>query len=320
MRFIVVKPTINDTHIEGGVPNPASEGEVCCFLKCLLIFRFYYKLLFFMLLIFFSFSFTVFSQHEMVRMVYFYAKDRPIDKDATQTKMDKLGKTLTPFYEGIVFEKTDDNFKVHYVQGKHDAGDYILNFDSPEDQMLAEIREETGFNLSENLYLVVTNAKAPDGICGVGGIVPYPNFRERSSFMKPNEIAWAFVYEDSTCASTLIYFLAAHELGHALGLRHDFRDRNYMMSYGVEEKPLPNDESYWRIPYELSVCAEEWLRASRFFPEDPLLSRSVAPGEIKFDGFPTYNWATKELHVSFTGAGCTQPSPSAIAFNPRNNS
>ena len=41
----IVKPTINETHIEGGVPNPASEGEVCCFLKCLLIFRFYYSLL-----------------------------------------------------------------------------------------------------------------------------------------------------------------------------------------------------------------------------------------------------------------------------------
>ena len=46
----IVKPTINDTLMEGGVPNPEetpkqkpSEGEVCCFLKCLLIFRFYYK-------------------------------------------------------------------------------------------------------------------------------------------------------------------------------------------------------------------------------------------------------------------------------------
>ena len=41
--LFIVKPTINETHIEGGVPNPASEGEVCCFLKCLLIFRFYYS-------------------------------------------------------------------------------------------------------------------------------------------------------------------------------------------------------------------------------------------------------------------------------------
>ena len=39
---------------------------------------------------------------------------------------------------------------------------------------------------------------------------------------------------------------AAHELGHAFGLGHDFRDDAYIMSYGVPRA-------------ELSACAAEWL-------------------------------------------------------------
>lgn len=261
------------------------------------------KLLFLTLSTFLIFCFPVFSQQEMVRMVYFYGKDRPIDRDATRKKMDNLAEILVSFYDGLIYEKSGDEFVVHFVQGKHEAGDYILNFESPENQILAEIREEMSFNLFENIYLVVTNVDAPEGICGSGGIVPQTIFRERSSFMKPSEMAWAFVYEESNCVSELLYFLAAHELGHALGLGHDFSNRNYIMSYGVEEVTYPNDVTVWRTPYLLSDCSKEWLRASRFFTQDPLLSRSIAPGVIEFDGLPEYNWATNELHVLFTGAG-----------------
>ena len=46
--------------------------------------------------------------------------------------------------------------------------------------------------------------------------------------------------------------LAAHELGHAFGLEHDFRDNTYIMSYGSN-------------PNSLSKCAAEWLAAHGFF-------------------------------------------------------
>ena len=45
----------------------------------------------------------------------------------------------------------------------------------------------------------------------------------------------------------------AHELGHAFGLEHDFRDDAYIMSYGGGAR------------HRLSHCAAEWLDASRFF-------------------------------------------------------
>ena len=49
--------------------------------------------------------------------------------------------------------------------------------------------------------------------------------------------------------------VTAHELGHAFGLDHDFRDDSYIMSYGDS-------------PNQFSHCATEWLSVSRFFNTD----------------------------------------------------
>ena len=254
----------------------------------------------------FSFSFTAFSEKEMVRMVYFYPVDRQIDRAAIQTKMDSLIGILVSFYKGLVFEKSNNAYVFHTVQGDREAGDYILGPAEPEELILTEIREKKGFDLSKNLYLVVTNVDSPPDICGTGGIVKYPNLGERVDVRGPAEVAWAFVYERSGCVEDLIYYLAAHELGHALGLGHDFRHRLYIMSYGLEEVKETNHDIevvYWRPPYELSNCTKEWLKASRFFSLDPSLPRLTDPGVIELSGAPRYDPNTKALHVSFTGSG-----------------
>ena len=48
--------------------------------------------------------------------------------------------------------------------------------------------------------------------------------------------------------------VTAHELGHAFGLEHDFRDNTYLMSYGSQS--------------QLSADAAEWLSVHRFFNTD----------------------------------------------------
>ena len=270
-----------------------------------------FRLSFLILVGLFSFSFTAFSEKEMVRMVYFYPIDRQTDRAAIQTKMDKLIDVLVPFYKGLVFEKSNDTYIFHIVQGDRKAGDYILGRAEPEELILTEIREKKGFDLSKNLYLVVTNVDGPPDICGIGGIVKYPNLGERVDVRGPAEVAWAFVYERSGCVEDLIYYLAAHELGHALGLGHDFRHPIYIMSYGLEEVKETNHDIevvYWRPPYELSNCAKEWLKASCFFSSDSALLRLTARDGIDGDGIelsgaPRYDSNTKELHVSFTGSG-----------------
>lgn len=264
-----------------------------------------FRLVFLMLIGLFSFSFAAFGQQEMVRMVYFYPKDRQIDRAAIQTRMDKLIDVIVSFYEGLVFEKSNNAYVFHTVQGDRKAGDYILGPTEPEDLILTEIHEKKGFDLSKNLYLVVTNVDSPPDICGIGGIVKYPNLGERVDVRGPAEVTWAFVYEQSDCVDELIYYLAAHELGHALGLGHDFRHRNYIMSYGLEEVKETNRDKeiiYWKTPYDLSNCSKEWLKASRFFLLDSA-PRLTAPGVIELSRAPRYDPNTKELHVSFTGAG-----------------
>ena len=261
-----------------------------------------FKLLFFMLLIFFSFSFPVFSQQEMVRMVYFYPTNKKIDETTINTKINGLAKTLKSVYNGLIFEKSNDEYVVHIVEGRDEAADYIHNRDTSklfEEQILDEIEKEKGFDMLKDLYLVITNIDPPDYICG-RAIVSEQGLENRAA-----ERTWAFVYETSDCPIELIYYHAAHELGHAFGLYHDFRHRNYIMSYGKWEAEYDKGDEkifIWRTPYELSDCTKSWLKASRFFLPDPTLSRASPAGVIELS-HPSYYLKTEEFHLSFTGAG-----------------
>ena len=61
--------------------------------------------------------------------------------------------------------------------------------------------------------------------------------------------------------------IAAHELGHAFGLEHDFRDDEYMMSYGR--------------PHRISACAAAFLSVHPYFNDDiPLEEESLPTFEV----------------------------------------
>ncbi len=60
---------------------------------------------------------------------------------------------------------------------------------------------------------------------------------------------------------------AAHELGHAFGLEHDFRDRDNVMSYGSEDR--------------ISACAAAFLSVHPYFNDDiPLEEESLPTFEV----------------------------------------
>ena len=81
--------------------------------------------------------------------------------------------------------------------------------------------------------------------------------------------------------------LAAHELGHAWGLLHDFRearDSDYVMAYGRQNR--------------LSKCSAEWLSVNHFFNTKPIARN--APTDIQFLAARAYSRETVSLRFKVT--------------------
>ena len=185
------------------------------------------------------------QQRDMVRLIYFLPRGRPRRQDI-DTKLNILIKDTQQFYaeqmksygfEGKTFTfETDATGKavVHHINGKFTDGHY---HNDTLDKVMEEIDEQ--FDSSKHLYLIAidTSSEIIDiQWCGQGGF-------EWSGGGK------AIIPASGSCFNLAV---TAHELGHAFGLEHDFRNDTYLMSYG------------WNR-HQLSPCAAEWLAASRFF-------------------------------------------------------
>ena len=189
------------------------------------------------------------QQRESVRLIYFLPLNRSAQHDI-DTKLDTRIKDVQQFYaeqmqthgfgrKTFTFE-TDATGKVvvHHVNGKfRDAYYDTQTFD----KVTEEIEER--FSLSTNLYLIFTETgseKIDVHWCGEGGIHGTTGGK-------------ALVPASGNCfVGDFGVDTTAHELGHAFGLDHDFRDDAYMMSYGAN-------------PDRLSYCAAEWLNTHRYF-------------------------------------------------------
>ena len=101
-------------------------------------------------------------------------------------------------------------------------------------EVFAEI--EQVFDVEANVYLVFTM-----------------NFAEATRTSKSG----GFALVGSDMGSGDYDDVVAHELGHAFGLPHDFRDETYVMSYGIGNR--------------LSACSAEFLAVHPYFnPNSPI--------------------------------------------------
>ena len=185
-----------------------------------------------------------------VRMIYFLPNDRPYRAKVVDSMKVVIRQIRTFYAEQMQAHgygnktfriETDAQGEpmVHLLDGQHPDSHYLDNTDRT-------VLDEVGqvFDRDANIYLLVIdnsiNAIGTGGGRRAGG----------TGGNRGKNGGYALV------PGGFSFRTAAHELGHAFGLSHDFNDDAYIMSYGGGQ---------WR---SLSACNAEFLAVHPYFNPD----------------------------------------------------
>ena len=203
-----------------------------------------------------------------VRMIYFLPKDRPFRQEVVDSMKVVIRRVQTFYAEQMQAHgygaqtfriETDAQGEplVHRMDGQHPVSQYL---DDPHAIVFAEIREV--FDTGANVYVAVIDGGG--GPARGGG--------------------WKSGGEASSSAPGFV--VIAHELGHAFGLPHDFRDGDYIMSYGP------------RQTNRLSACAAEFLAVHPYFnPDIPLETDKDRRPTVELVSPPAYPAGTTSVPI-----------------------
>ncbi len=203
-----------------------------------------------------------------VRMIYFHPAGTEIRENVVDSMQAVIRLAQTFYGEQMAAhgygDKTfrietdaDGEPLVHHVTGQHEAGHYEGSLNNYGNIYLA-IRQR--FSFYNNVYLVFVDHIERPGAAGWGGRW---GKHGGNAMVKVREN----VYTGVLVSVATFYGTAAHELGHAFGLDHDFRDRDNVMSYGSEDR--------------ISPCAAAFLSVHPYFNDDiPLEAGSVPTFEV----------------------------------------
>ena len=190
-----------------------------------------------------------FGEPRTVRLIYFLPSDRSPQQNI-DTKLDTLIRDVQQFYtdemerhgfEGKTFTFENDatgKAVVHRVDGQFTDSYYRQNSFH---KVWDEIREQF-YTPQNNIYFTAIDignervGRSYNEVCSVGD-------------SHGASTGHVLIPASGDCFNLKT---AAHELGHAFGLEHDFRSDTYIMSFG-------------KVPNKLSECTAGWLDAHRYF-------------------------------------------------------
>ena len=192
-----------------------------------------------------------------VRMIYFLPNDRPFRASVVDSMKRTIRQIQTFYgeqmqahgygYKTFAFESDASGEPiVHRVNGQYPDSHYL-------DRTFATVANDVGsaYDLSINTYIVVID----NSITAIGS-----NGRHTGggglSIGKSG--GFAIVHEQYS------FYTVAHELGHAFGLTHDFRNDAYIMSYGLGRS-------------QLSDCHARLLAVHPYFNSDVSLGEGLPP-------------------------------------------
>ena len=207
-----------------------------------------------------------------VRLLYFLPNDRSYRQEVVDAMKTGILEVQSFYAEQMAAHghgnktfriETDDQGdpKVHRVDGQHPDRHY---HDNSVGTVHSEIQQ--AYDFYANIYFIVLD---------------YSKQSERAKGTRQGKNGgFGLVYNE------FIWFTATHELGHAFGLQHDFRDNAYIMSYGS-----PN-----RSSAQLSVCAAEYLAVHPYFnPDIPI--EAEQPPTIDLISSPEYPVGSESVPV-----------------------
>ena len=186
-----------------------------------------------------------------VRMIYFLPSDRPFRQEVVDLMKVRIREIQTFYAEQMQAHgygrrtfrfETDAQGEplVHRVDGRHPNRHYLQ--DETIREVLAEIDQI--FDTEANVYLIaISSDSILSGGDTVGGVAGGNS---------------ALVYD------TVGFGTAAHELGHAFDLWHDFRDDAYIMSYGYDSD-------------RLSACNAQFLAVDPYFNSNSSVESGLSP-------------------------------------------